>query len=204
MRLAGLSSWFCVIALFLYASNGLAQVNTPGTAPLKWYYPNQVVLQTGGNIGLLTIGPGYRLGKGKTMIDVLYGFSPKFKSESANHLLTGKFTYSPFAIKLSKRYLAEPLRIGTGLSYHFGKAYYTIWPDRYPKGYYWWTTTFRLTPFIGSAISTRIGSEDKFIKSMTLYGELGTHDLSILSWAVNKNISLWDITSIAVGVRLSL
>ena len=204
MRLADLRSYFLVVALLLFVSRSLAQVNTPNTAPLKWYYPNQVVLQTGGNIGLLTIGFGYRLGKGKIMVDVLYGFSPKFKSRSANHLLTGKFTYSPFAIKLSPKYTAEPLRIGTGLSYHFGKAYYTIWPDRYPKGYYWWSTSLRLTPFIGSAISTRIGSEDKFIKRLTLYGELGTHDLSILSWAVNKNISLWDITSIAVGVRLSL
>lgn len=168
----------------------------------QWYYPDHVVIQFAGNIGLLSAGPGYSFLRDKMDAEFLYGFTPGFESKSSIHIFTGKFSYRPYKIKLPGNLLLEPLKIGTGVSYSVGPQFHTTWPQKYPDGYYWWTTSFRLTPFIGSTISRKTGSSHTLIKRVQLYYEIGTHDLALVSLATNKSLGLGKILNIALGTRL--
>lgn len=168
----------------------------------KWYIPDHAVLQFAGNIGLLSAGPGYSYLKDKVNSDILYGYVPAYESNSGVHMLTVKTSYRPYLVDLSEGYLLEPLRVGSGVSYSYGSQFYTSWPKRYPDRYYWWASSLRLTPFIGSAISRKIGNDDTIIKRVQLYAELGSTDLDIVSKFNNKSLPLWDVLNLAVGSKL--
>jgi hypothetical protein len=99
-------------------------------------------------------------------------------------------------------YELELLKIGTGISYSFGPQFYTTWPKKYPDSYYWWASSLRLTPFIGTTLSRKVGNENTAIKRLELYGELGTTDLDIVSKTSNSSLSYGDILNIAIGTKL--
>jgi hypothetical protein len=92
--------------------------------------------------------------------------------------------------------------VGTGISYSIGAQFHTTWPGRYPEGYYWWTTSFRFTPFIGPTLSRKVGNEHTLIKRVQLYAELGTNDLALVSYIGNKRLAFTEIWNIALGTRL--
>jgi hypothetical protein len=169
-----------------------------------WYYPDHVVLQFAGNIGLLAAGPGYSFARDKMDAELLYGYAPGFEASTGVHIITAKWSYRPFRINLKKGYLLEPLKMGTGISYSVGPQFHTTWPGRYPDGYYWWTSSFRLTPFFGPTINRKVGHEHTLIKRIQLYAEVGTNDLALVSFIGNKKLGFTEILNIALGTRLVL
>lgn len=181
---------------------GQAQDSFTTDTDRPWYYPDHVVLQFAGNIGLLAGGPGYSFLRDRMDAELLYGFTPGFEAKTSIHILTAKFSYRPYRISLNKGYLIEPLKFGSGISYSIGPQFYTTWPGRYPDGYYWWTTSFRITPFIGSTISRKVGNAHTLIKRVQLYGEVGTNDLAVVSFINNKKLAVSEILNLAVGTRL--
>ena len=160
------------------------------------------MIQFAGNIGLLSAGPGYSFLRDRMDAELLYGLVPGFEHQSSIHILTAKFSYRPWKFDLGKGYLLEPLKLGTGFSYSIGPQFHTSWPGRYPDGYYWWTTSLRLTPFLGPTLSRKVGGGFSFIKRVQLYSELGTNDLALVSFITNKKLGLTEIWNIALGTRL--
>lgn len=132
----------------------------------------------------------------------MYGFVPGFEANTTIHILTAKNSFHPWQIDLNKGYLFEPIKIGTGISYSFGSQFYTTWPKHYPDEYYWWASSLRLTPFLGTTISRKVGNENTAVKRIELYGELGTTDLDIVSKGSNNNLAYWDIVNLAIGTKL--
>jgi hypothetical protein len=167
-----------------------------------WYYPDHAVLQFAGNIGLLAAGPGYSFARDRMDAELLYGFIPAFEATSGLHIITAKWSYRPFKINLKNGYLLEPLKMGTGISYTIGPQFVTTWPGRYPEGYYWWTSSFRLTPFFGPTISRKVGHDKTLIKRVQLYAELGTNDLALVSFVGNTKLGFTEILNIALGTRV--
>ena len=193
---------FVFLFSVLTGTGAVAQDSHTTNTDREWYLPDHAVLQFAGNIGLLSIGPGYSYAKDRMNTDVLYGYVPAFESHSGIHLLTAKTSYRPFLIDLSNGFLLEPLKVGAGVSYSIGSQFYTTWPKRYPDRYYWWASSLRFTPFIGSTISTKIGNDHTIIKRVQLYGELGSTDLDIVSKLDNKSLPLWDVINIAIGSKV--
>ncbi len=169
-----------------------------------WYVPDQAVVQFAGNIGFLSAGLGYSLKQDKINLDFLYGFTPGFEAQTNIHTVTGKFTYSPWRKNVNQRYTWEPFQFGAGINYSLGPQFYTTLPKHYPDGYYFWTTSFRLLPFISTAMSKNLGNTTSSvgIKKVRVYLEVGTHDLAVLSVATNKTLNPWDIISLAMGTKL--
>ncbi|HSI91413.1 MAG TPA: hypothetical protein VK927_09885, partial [Adhaeribacter sp.] len=180
----------------------LAQDSHTTDTDRKWSMPDHAVVQFAANIGLLSAGPGYSYLKDKVNSEIMYGFTPGFESNTSIHMLTLKSSYHPFKKELSENYMLDVLRIGTGISYSYGPQFHTSWPSRYPESYYWWASSLRFTPFIGTAISREVGAKYTHIKRVELYGEIGSTDLDIVSKWGNKNLSLWDITNLAFGTKL--
>jgi hypothetical protein len=198
-----LTTKYCLALVLAFISlTSRAQDSHTADTGRPWYLPDHMVVQFAGNIGLLSVGPGYSYFRDKVQTDILYGITPAFETQTSIHILTAKTAYHPVKVKLNKGYILEPLRLGMGISYSIGNQFYTSWPDRYPDGYYWWTTSFRLTPFLGTSISRSIGNGDTAIKRVQLYSELGTHDLAIISMVNNKHFPVGRILNIAFGTKL--
>jgi hypothetical protein len=203
MKPAFIFCW-CWIILVSHPLPGQAQEPGLVTSKRNWYLPDQAVVQFAGNIGLFSAGPGYILKRGKINLDFLYGYTPSFEAETSIHTVTLKFTYSRWHRKVAPVYIWEPFKFGLGISYSLGSQFYTTLPKRYPDGYYFWPTSFRLTPFISTSLSKAVGTEYTLVKRVQAYGEIGTHDLAILSIINNKALKPWDIISFALGARFIL
>ena len=190
------------LLVFLIPALGQAQDSFTSNTTRPWYYPDHAVVQFAGNIGLLSAGPGYSFLRDRVDAEALYGLVPGFEGRTSIHILTAKFSYRPWKINLKSGYLLEPLKLGTGISYSIGPQFHTTWPGRYPDGYYWWTTSFRFTPFVGTTISRKVGGGLSFIKRVQVYSELGTNDLALVSFIGNKKLGFTEIWNIALGTRL--
>jgi len=191
-----------LVLLLILPGHLFAQDSHTTDTDRPWYYPDHVVIQAAGNIGLIAVGPGYSYAKDKINTEVLYGMVPGYNSTTTIHIFTAKTSYHPFKKELAKNYLWEPIKIGTGISYSVGRQFYTTWPDQYPDGYYWWTTSFRLTPFLGTTLSRRVGNEHTLIKRIEISPEIGTHDLAVISYINNKQLPFYKILNIALGTKL--
>jgi hypothetical protein len=194
-----------ILFLLLTLSVGkplFAQDSHTSDTDRKWYKPDHFVIQFAGNIGLLSVGPGYSYLNDKVHTELMYGYVPGFEANTSIHILTAKNSFHPWQIDLKKGYLFEPLKIGTGLSYSFGPQFYTRLPKRYPDKYYWWAPSLRFTPFVGSTISRKVGDENTAIKRIEFYAEIGTTDLDLVSKFSNKSLSTWDILNVALGTKL--
>jgi len=191
--------WLWVLGMPFLAQ---AQDSFTQNTSRPWYYPDHAVVQFAGNIGLLSAGPGYSFLRDRADAELLYGLVPGFQGNSSIHILTAKLGYRPWKINLKNDYLLEPLKVGTGISYSIGPQFHTTWPGRYPDGYYWWTTSFRLTPFLGPTLSRKVGDGHSLFKRVQVYSELGTNDLALVSFISNKKLGLTEIWNIALGTRL--
>ncbi len=198
------SFYLLAIALWCTAFCPLqAQDSHTSDTDRPFYLPDHLVSQFAGNIGLLSAGIGYSYGKDKWQTDLVYGFVPAFESQTTIHILTAKTAFRPYRIELKGgKYSLTPLRVGTGISYSVGRQFHTTWPGRYPDGYYWFTTSFRFTPFIGAAISAPLNEGRTMFKRLELYSELGTTDLHIISYVPNmKYFKPWSAFNVAFGVK---
>ena len=184
-----------------YTCLGNIVQDTAVTAPHKWYVPDAAVLQFAGNMGMLSVGPGYDFAKERLAADLLYGYVPKFDSDEAEHLLTLKGSYKPWKIERRRNFEVIPLQVGLGLSYYFSGKYPLTWDDKYPEGYYWWSPKVRLLGFAGASVSRDIHNSD--IKKIGLYSELGTYDLLVTSWYKDDKLALWEILNISIGARVT-
>lgn len=195
---------WCLMILVSNSVPALAQELSSVGNKRNWYLPDQAVVQFAGNIGLFAAGPGYILNRGRINLDFMYGYTPSFEAETSIHTVTGKFAYSRWHRQVAPGYIWEPFKFGTAISYSLGPQFYTTLPKHYPDGYYFWPTSFRLTPFIGTSLNKAVGNEYTLVKQVQAYGEIGTHDLAILSIVNNKALSPWDIISFAFGLKFKL
>ena len=197
---------FCCLIPAIVGFTGVANAQQipPGTFKRPWYVPDQAVVQFAGNVGFLSAGLGYAFKQDKMNLDFLYGFTPGFEAKTSIHTVTGKFTYSPWRKNINLNYTWEPFQFGTGISYSIGPQFYTALPKHYPDGYYFWTTSFRLLPFMSTTVSKIVKDPDSVggIKRVKAYLEVGTHDLAVLSVVTNKTLNPRDIISLAVGTKL--
>ncbi|WP_187261550.1 hypothetical protein [Pontibacter beigongshangensis] len=168
-----------------------------------WYVPDGAVLQHAGNMGMFAMGPHYTTHTRRVAAELLFGFLPRFQAERNQYLITLKPLYQPFRIGLKSGHSITPLRAGIGLSYHFGDQYSLAWHEKYPKGYYWWSTRLRILGYAGSSFNFRLKDQTKLIKELCLYSELGTYDLVLTSLIKEKGLRPWDILNLSVGVRVS-
>ncbi|WP_051291134.1 hypothetical protein [Pedobacter glucosidilyticus] len=193
-----------IIIVFLLAKVATAQQDTIKTK--HWLIPKSVITQYAGSIGYLSAGVGYNLNKsGNSTLDIHYGHVPASKGGSL-HIVTAKFAYRPFHIKINQHITLSPLNPGFFLSYHAGSNFDSTWDDNnYPKGYYWWSTAFR--PHVSLSTELSLKSEKTLksigIKKLSFYSEFNTNELYFVSLFQNsKYLGLHDIFKLGFGSRI--
>ena len=111
----------------------------------KRLIPDHYKIQFAGSIGAASIGTGWTYGKKQQWeTDVMLGFLPKFESEHHKAVFTLKQSYLPWRLRVKgSAWVIQPLSCSLFLSSVLSDKFWTHEPDRYPKGYYGFSTRIR-------------------------------------------------------------
>ncbi|HXH99143.1 MAG TPA: hypothetical protein VNI52_02660 [Sphingobacteriaceae bacterium] len=168
--------------------------------------PDAALLQHAGSIGYLSAGVGYDLFKNKKgNLDLLYGHVPESKGGTLN-VVTAKFGYRPFSIKIKDFAVVYPANPGIFFSYTMGdNLSFAFSQKQYPKSYYGWSESFRSHLSVANEIEFNGKKifDHKKVKAIVLYSEFNASDLYIVSWAINnKAISFFEIFKLGFGAKV--
>lgn len=169
--------------------------------------PTHSKLQFAGGMGLLSIGPGWDYGKrNQWETDILIGFLPKFDSGSAKVTLTLKQNYIPWSLQIKQsRFSVEPLTCGMYLNTVFGEEFWVREPERYPKGYYNFSSKVRIHIFLGQRFTFEIDPQRTLLaKEISFFYEISTCDLYLVSAFTNKYLKPKDYLSLSFGIKVQL
>lgn len=168
--------------------------------------PTHIKVQYAGNMGLLSFGTGWDYGKrNQWETDVLFGILPKYESKRTKVTFTLKQNYMPWSLDLGRQFSAEPLACGMYLNTVFGDEFWTHEPERYPKGYYGFSSKVRIHAFVGQRITYEIDHRRRFTaKEITFFYEISTCDLYVVSAFTNKYLKPRDYLSLSFGIKLQL
>ena len=159
--------------------------------------PTHTKVQFAGNMGLLSFGTGWDYGKkNQWETDVFLGFIPKYDSKRTKVTMTLKQNYMPWSLNL-----------GRGIYFNtvFGNEFWVHEPDRYPKGYYGFSSKIRSHIFLGQRLTYDIDPQRRYTaKSITFFYELSTCDLYLISAATNSYLRPRDYLSLSFGLKLQL
>lgn len=100
-------------------------------------------------MGLLSICTGWDYGKrDQWETDIFFGFLPKYQSDKAKLTFTLKQNYIPWSLPIKNSVFAiEPLTCGMYFNTVFGSDFWVHEPERYPKGYYGFSSKYAPTYF---------------------------------------------------------
>ena len=166
--------------------------------------PSQVKLQYAGSIGLLSAGMGWHYGKQRRIweTDLMFGFLPAYDTRTSKLTMTIKQGYIPFRITLHGNWQFEPLSCGLFFNTVFGEEFWSRQPSKYPKRYYGFSTSVRSNVFVGERFRYQIPMQKRRrISSISLYYELSTNDLYLVSAIPNSYLKLGDILSLCFGIK---
>ena len=165
--------------------------------------PTQLKIQYAGDMGFLSLGPGWDLGKKRRWeINTFVGFIRETNVSPTHITFTLKQTYKPFRVSLGEKFELEPLTAGFYINKVFGQYFWQRLPDRYPKGYYFWALNTRFNVFLGEAITFRFS---KYLSgdTLSLFYEFNTNDLYIISAINNDYLNIMDIINLSFGVKFT-
>lgn len=122
-----------------------------------------------------------------------------------DHILT-RFVfpplYMPWSINIGKGFSTEPLACGLYLNTVFGDQFWVNEPDRYPKGYYGFSSKVRIHIYMGQRLTYDIDPQRRFLaKSVTFFYEISTCDLYLVSAVQNSYLRPRDYLSLSFGLK---
>ena len=165
--------------------------------------PTYSKIQYAGNMGLLSFGTGWDYGKrNQWETDFFLGFVPKYSSKKTKITMTLKQNFIPWDITLGKGFILEPLTCGMYVNTVFGSQFWVSEPDRYPKGYYGFSSKVRFHVFAGQRLEYDIPSHRRlFARSVTVFYEISTCDLYLISAVQNSYLRPRDYLSLSFGLK---
>lgn len=167
-----------------------------------FWQPSHAKLQFAGNIGLLSLGGGWSWFERSLDLDLLFGWVPPLDGGEAIFTSTLKVTVWPLELDLGKRWQLRPISAGGVISYTFGDEYFVFQPDRYPDGYYYFSTAVRFGGFVGGSVGRRLTGPVP--KEIDLYWEVGFTDLELYLVVQNpRTLSVFNALHLGLGVIVS-
>ena len=169
--------------------------------------PDHYKMQFAGSIGMVSAGTGWTYGKKlQWETDLILGFLPKFESEHHKVVFTVKQSYVPWKLRIKESpWVVQPLSCSLFLSSVLNEKFWTREPDRYPKGYYGFSTRIRANLSLGQRIMFDIPDvSDWLVQDISLYYELGACDTDFCTFFGDRTIKFKDILSLAIGVKVHI
>jgi len=166
--------------------------------------PKYSKLQFAGSIGVMSLGLGWNYGKNHWETDALFGIVPKNADRHAMATFTLKQNYIPWQIPLNNIIILEPLSCGLYLNTLLDRDFWVNNPDKYPSGYYFFSTKIRTHVFLGERITFNLDKHKWASKSITLFYELSTCDLYIITAVGNHTLKPKDYLSLSFGLKIQI
>lgn len=165
--------------------------------------PTHSKIQYAGNMGFISLGTGWDYGKrNQWETDLLIGFLPKYSSKKPKVTMTLKQNYMPWSLNLGKGFSTEPFACGLYLNTVFGDQFWVNEPDRYPKGYYGFSSKVRIHVYMGQRLTYDIDPGRRFMaKSLTFFYEISTCDMYLISGVTNSYLRPRDYLSLSFGLK---
>lgn len=132
------------------------------------------------------------------------GYRPPHANDHANVTFTLKQNYFPWNIDLGEKVSFEPLCCGIYVNFLFDRDFWAKQPNKYPPGYYWFSTRIRNHIFIGERITLKLNPNSSWHKSISFFYELSTCDLYIINAIGNSYLKPKDYLSLSFGVKLQI
>ena len=168
--------------------------------------PSYNKIQFLGGMGLVSVGSGWDYGKhNQWETDLLFGLIPKYNSSSAKITMTLKQNYIPWDLPLKNRFSIQPLTCGLYLNMVFSNKFWTREPERYPSGYYGFSTRVRANIFIGQRFMYDIPDSKRFFaEAVGVFYELSTCDFYLVSAFTNRYLKPRDYLRLSFGIKLQI
>lgn len=166
--------------------------------------PQYSKLQFAGGMGMFSFGFGWDYGKKEQWeTDLMFGFVPKFSNNKTNWIVTLKQNYIPWRLFEDKKFSFEPFETGLSVNKVAADNFWGQEPSKYNGPYYRFATAIRFNLFVGQRVQMKM-SKKKIHKSITLYYEVGTNDLYLVSLFTNKYLDFTDILSLSFGAKFKV
>ena len=167
--------------------------------------PTYTKLQYAGGMGLLNVGAGWAYGKNQQWeTEVFLGFIPRYSSDNAKLTMTLKQNFIPWRHEMTPTISIEPLACGMYFNTVFSDEFWTKEPDRYPHGYYNFSTRVRTHISVGQRVRFLIPDKKRiFSRSITLFYEISTCDLYVVSAFTNR-LSPEDYLRLSFGMKFDI
>jgi hypothetical protein len=191
----------------LFAREGYEKRINKYTTHWEKLIPSYEKIQFAGSMGLLSFGVGWDYGKkNQWETDAFLGFVPKYDTDKFKVTFTLKQNYIPWKVPLGNAgFSMDPLTTGLYMNTVFGGDFWATEPDKYPSGYYNFSTKVRFNVFLGQRFTYKIPRDKRyFIKAITFYYELSTCDLYVVSAFNNKYLKPDDYLGLSFGLKLTI
>ncbi len=172
------------------------------TTKFKKFLPNYVKLQYAGGIGFMSVGVGYTFFKNRLDVTMFYGYVPKAFSITDLHSISLQLTGKLLKFNINENIQILPLNFGWYAHHTFGSEFWIALPDKYSKGYYWWSPGRNAGVFIGAEIKTKLLASKTPASGTAFYVRIGTRGLYLSSKWGNNTIPVKDIIELGFGVAI--
>ena len=207
---------FFALALGLIAINAQGQVDTVETSRYDKHItkytnyhtaliPKYIKAQFAGSIGMVSVGLGWDYGKNRRWeTDILMGLVPRLESNRAKMTFTLRENLVPWDVAIGRTPISfSPLRASAGVNAIIGHEFWPKNPERYPEGYYFFSTKFQFVVGFGQQWTLNIGDERRRLwKSIGVFYDLSTNDKYVLSGFGNREVGFFDVFHLDIGVKL--
>lgn len=169
--------------------------------------PHYTKIQFAGSIGMLSVAAGWDYGKNERWeTDIMVGFVPRFDSNRAKLTFTLRENLVPWSIPIGKSPVDfSPMRAYLGVNAIMGHEFWKHNPDRYPDGYYFFSTKFHIIAGFGQQWTLNISRDKrKMWRAVGVFYDFSTNDSYVLSGFDNKYIKFRDVFHLDIGVKLQI
>ncbi|WP_156032884.1 hypothetical protein [Prevotella sp. 10(H)] len=200
----------CIITLLfpalLAAQNGYDRRIEKYKSQWERLIPSYTKIQYAGGMGLISLGTGWDYGKNNQWeTDVFLGFLPKYSTKRSKITFTLKQNFIPWKKNLNKKFSIDPLATGLYINTILDGDFWISEPEKYPSGYYSFSTKMRFNIYVGQRITYNIPDDRRFFaKSLTLFYEISSSDLYIVSAFTNSYLKPTDYLKLSFGLKVQM
>ena len=166
--------------------------------------PRYTKFQFAGSMGMLSLGTGWNYYRNHWETDVYLGIVPRNSDHRAMAALTLKQNYYPWNIQIGDRFSFEPLACGVYINTLLDRDFWGKQPDKYPQGYYWFSTRIRSHVFIGERFTLKLDTINSCHKSSSLCYERSTCAVYLINTIGNSYLKPKDYLSLSFGLKLQI
>lgn len=194
-----------LLSLLMLTVSQLCHGQSTTDKPRHWAHrltPEMVTVQYAGNIGNLSFGPGWDYGRHcQWETHLLLGYLPHEVMFNDYFCLTIKQQHIPFRYDIHDDLSLSPLVLMLAANTLFSGEF---WYKEPAEKDYNFSSRLRVHIGFGSRIDLHLPSRSSSVVNqprLSLYYELSTYDLALLSFARSRTVHFADILSLGIGLQ---